>query len=371
MPPIRSSVCGICGAGFKSSLGLASHLRQKKDHQGLPVNTIPSYADPQYDRTTSRTTSRTYAPDWGAPPSPQGGGGDFGMRTPSPGGGGSNFGMGDEEEDVDEGPPDQIFEGAGGDPHDHTNSSGEPNLEGPRIPEPRGEDKEVFDSRRETRWFPYNSRQQFRMARRNVFPIIPTRDSILANCVGRISDRLHPTESARKFTSQQHFMRCLDTIATRVTPWNSGALTEPETNRPYSIFYRNSLAVLQELIGDTTIGPQMKWTPVRLYDNDGNRVYTEMYTANWMWDQQEALHPDQEIPADGSKTIIPLILSSDKTVYGSLSGTAYGWPLYLSVGNIPSQHRWLPTRPHWRAIAMIKDPGGHSRHANSADFRGH
>jgi hypothetical protein len=115
----------------------------------------------------------------------------------------------------------------------------------------------------------------------------------------------------------------------------------------------------------------MKWTPVRRYDNDGNRVYSEMYTANWMWDQQEALHPDQEIPADGSKTIIPLILSSDKTVYGSLSGTAYGWPLYLSVGNIPSQHRWLPTRPHWRAIAMIKDPSGHSRHTNSADFRGH
>src|SRR5271163_814043 len=157
MPPIRSE-CGICGAGFKFSLGLASHLRQKKDHRGLTVNTIPSYADPQYDRTTSRT----YAPDWGAPPSPQGGGGDFGMRTPSPGGGGSNFGMGDEEEDVDEGPPpDQIFEGAGGDPHDHTNSSGEPNLEGPRIPEPRGKDKEVFDSCRKTRWFPYNSRQQF------------------------------------------------------------------------------------------------------------------------------------------------------------------------------------------------------------------
>jgi hypothetical protein len=49
--------------------------------------------------------------------------------------------------EVDEGPPDQIFEGAGDDPHDH---SGEPNLEGPRIPEPRAEDKEVFDSHRET-----------------------------------------------------------------------------------------------------------------------------------------------------------------------------------------------------------------------------
>ena len=93
------AVCEICGALFTTSLGLASHLRQKKDHQGhLPVNMVPSYADPQCDRSTYRTD----APDWGAPPSPQGGGSNFGMRTPSPGGGGSNFEMGDEEEEVDE-----------------------------------------------------------------------------------------------------------------------------------------------------------------------------------------------------------------------------------------------------------------------------
>ena len=42
------------------------------------------------------------------------------------------------------------------------------------------------------------------------------------------------------------------------------------------------------------------------------------------------LHPDQEVPEEGSKTIIPIILSSDKTVYGALSGEAYAWPLYMT-----------------------------------------
>lgn len=253
---------------------------------------------------------------------------------------------------------------------------GEPNENGPRIPDARGEQRAQFqedhgefrDGRYQFRWHPYNSRQQFRMARRNVFPIIPTRASIDANCVGRYSDRLHPTEQKRKFKSVEHFFSCLDQIAERVTPWRSATQLLP---KPYNILYRNSLEVLQELIGDTTVGPHMKWAPVRRSDDDHNRVYTEIYTANWWWDQQEVLHPDQEVPDGGSRMIIPLIISSDKTVYGALSGDAYAWPLYLSVGNIPSEHRWKPTRPHWRAIAFIKDPQGNNFKANCANIRAH
>lgn len=96
-----------------------------------------------------------------------------------------------------------------------------------------------------------------------------------------------------------------------------------------------------------------------------------MNTANWWWDRQLELHPDEEIPEGGNRTIIPLIISSDKTVYDSLSGDAYGWPLYMSLGNIPSEHRWKPMRPHWRAIAFIKDPKGHSDSMNSTDGRAH
>jgi len=142
-------------------------------------------------------------------------------------------------------------------------------------------------------------------------------------------------------------------------------------SKSYNILYRNSFKMLQELISDIIIGPYMKWAAVRWFDDDHNWIYTEMYTANWWWDQQEILHPDEKIPDEGSKTIISLILSSNKTVYRALSNDAYGWPLYLSVGNILSEHRWKPMWPHWCVIAFIKDPQGNNLKMNCSDIRAH
>ena len=76
-------------------------------------------------------------------------------------------------------------------------------------------------------------------------------------------------------------MNHLDLIAQRVTPWNEGTLVSKITDRPYILRHRNSLTVLQELIGDITIGPQMKWAPVRRVDGDGNRVFMEIYTVDF------------------------------------------------------------------------------------------
>jgi len=158
------------------------------------------------------------------------------------------------------------------------------------------------------------------MARRNVFPRIPTREQIRANLVGKLSDRLHPIEQARRFRSNEHFTSCLDLIANMYTPWCKGTLKLHDSDRKYDIWVRDSLAVLQELIGDVTIGHKMKWAPVKEFDSDHNRIYGEMCSANWWWDMQLELHPDETVPEGGSRTVIPLILSADKTVYGSLSG---------------------------------------------------
>jgi hypothetical protein len=350
MPPIRFT-CSICSKMFPSSLGLLRHKIGSKDHQGVGLvnQRLPSYTDPDFERTDTRN----HHPEWDQRPEElvEFGGGDEDSLL--------------EENELDDREPDQIFEGAGIPLKSIILSfQGEPNENGPRIPEPREEARALFQQARgefkngryQHQWAPYNSRQQFRLSRRNVFPIIPSRRSILSNCVGKTSDRLHPTELKRRFTSVDEFFSHLNTIAKAfVTPWKSAE----QTSLPkYTIYHRNSLQVMQELVGDKAIGPYMKWAPLRRFDQDGNRVYSEIYTANWMWEQQEILHPDQEVPEDGSKTIIPIFLSSDKTVYGSLSGEAYGWPLYMSIGNIPSEQRWKPTRPHWRAIGLLSDPQG-------------
>jgi len=100
MPSIRghsdAKVCQICGKEFKNSLAVANHIRRKQDHQGLEVmqpQCIPSYADPQFDHTTLRNHNL----EW-----------DETLQGVSI----------LEGSDVDEGPLDQSFEGAGGSPSD-------------------------------------------------------------------------------------------------------------------------------------------------------------------------------------------------------------------------------------------------------------
>lgn len=230
-------------------------MRQTKNHQGISVTqfeTTPAYADPEFENDNSRN----HDVSWDRPPSPMGGG--------------SNGGDGGEQEREEES-PDHIFEGAGGPPSIVLTALGEENENGPRIPYPRELERANFDAQRgefkdgkyENRWYPYNSRQQFRMARRNVFPRIPTKDSIQANLVGRLSDRLHPAEQTRRFSNINHFMSSLDLIARKITPWSEATLTIHGTDQQYKIRYRNTLDVLQELIGDVIIDSTMTWAPIR------------------------------------------------------------------------------------------------------------
>jgi Plavaka transposase len=213
----------------------------------------------------------------------------------------------------------------------------------------------------ERRWHPYNCRQQFRMARRNIFPRISTLAQIKNNLVGSFSDRLHTIERRRRFSSTKDFMNRLDEIAERYTSWKEGSFESDVGDggkKVHRMWYKDTLAVLQEILGDVTLRDEMVWGPKKQFDGEGNRVFSEMWTANWWWDQQLELHPNEEVPENGSRTVVPLILSSDKTVFGSLSGEASAWPLYLSVGNIPSKYRWQLTRPYYRTIALLRDLTG-------------
>ena len=91
--------CGICGervVGDHSSL--ARHIRHSRDHEDIydpRPEKPPSYADPQFDNTNSRS----HDPEWD--------------QSRSPLYGGSNFGGDYGQQDLEEGPEDVMFEGAG------------------------------------------------------------------------------------------------------------------------------------------------------------------------------------------------------------------------------------------------------------------
>ncbi|KAI5992617.1 hypothetical protein EDC04DRAFT_2872765 [Pisolithus marmoratus] len=88
-----------------------------------------------------------------------------------------------------------------------------------------------------------------------------------------------------------------------------------------------------ELIGNPAFHDAMAYVPERAYvDSQGtNRIYDEMWTADWWWDVQGKL------PAGA--TIAPIILSSDKTSLSIFSGDKKAWPVYLTIGNISKDVR--------------------------------
>ncbi|KAF8596344.1 hypothetical protein BDV93DRAFT_422196, partial [Ceratobasidium sp. AG-I] len=101
---------------------------------------------------------------------------------------------------------------------------------------------------------------------------------------------------------------------------------------------RSIIDVIRDLVGNRTLDGHFKYTPVRLYMSKrrGNRVYSEMWTANWWWDKQ--------LRNKGAATIVPLILATDQTMLSIMSGSQAAYPVYLTLGNINKHWQRKPSK---------------------------
>ena len=110
-----------------------------------------------------------------------------------------------------------------------------------------------------------------------------------------------------------------------------------QSNQRYTIYYRDIINIIRFLLEHGPFENNLKYTPERYYivrleeDESTSRVYNEMYTGNWWWRTQE------QIPDGG--TVIPILISSDKTVLSQHHGDMAMWPVYISIGNLDSECR--------------------------------
>lgn len=118
-----------------------------------------------------------------------------------------------------------------------------------------------------------------------------------------------------------------------------------------SINYRNVIDVLRFLLGHGPFKDNLKYAPERHYagpqteDAENIRIYGEMHTANWWWDLQNLL-------PEGA-TVVPLILSTDKTAISLHHGDVAMWPVYVTISNLDSQCRRSQTRPSFVFLGEI------------------
>ncbi|RPA70648.1 hypothetical protein BJ508DRAFT_219111, partial [Ascobolus immersus RN42] len=79
-------------------------------------------------------------------------------------------------------------------------------------------------------------------------------------------------------------------------------------------------------------------------------MYSEIHTGDWWWTMQ----------VRAGFFVIPIIFGSDETHLTNYSGDKAIWPLYISIGNLPSDIRNAPTSLGWELAALLPIPPKHA-----------
>ena len=110
-------------------------------------------------------------------------------------------------------------------------------------------------------------------------------------------------------------------------------------DEPHILYYRDVLDCIKALFGASEFAQYLVFAPEQHYSDNtkSTRLYHDMHTGKWWWWTQEKL--EQENPG---ATIIPIILSSDKTQI-TLFGGKSAYPVYMTIGNLPTEIRGKPS----------------------------
>ena len=125
----------------------------------------------------------------------------------------------------------------------------------------------------------------------------------------------------------------------------------------YEFYHRDILKCVRVLYGDPELAECLAYAPEKHYTGPDktSRIFSEMNSGRWWWTRQVSSYPnpwhhrpnstlqkelEKEFPGI---TIIPVILSSDKTRV-VLFGTKTAYPVYMTIGNIPKDIRRKPSK---------------------------
>jgi hypothetical protein len=103
--------------------------------------------------------------------------------------------------------------------------------------------------------------------------------------------------------------------------------------------YRDPQKVIEFLLGFPPFRPYLVYAPVKEFDDPDmtSRMYSEIHTADWWWETQTKL--------PNGATIVPLLISTDKTLMTQHQGDRSTWPVFLTIGNLHSTIRRSQTMP--------------------------
>ncbi len=105
--------------------------------------------------------------------------------------------------------------------------------------------------------------------------------------------------------------------------------------KSHILYYRDIISCIKALYGAPQFAEYLVFCPEEHYADEEMkiRLYHDMHTGQWWWFTQQEI----ELKTPGA-TIIPVILSSDKTQVTTFGGKS-AYPVYMTIGNIPKDIR--------------------------------
>ncbi len=97
----------------------------------------------------------------------------------------------------------------------------------------------------------------------------------------------------------------------------------------------------------------------RIYNQNDDQVYNEMYMGNWQQEKQKELL--------ARATIITILLASDKTVMGLSHGDQVFWSVYITIGNLDAKTNWSQNRPETLLLGLIPIVYKQAENSNNKD----
>jgi hypothetical protein len=134
--------------------------------------------------------------------------------------------------------------------------------------------------------YPFLNARDYKLARFFTMSKVPKsriniffQDNIISS-----RDVENPT-SKISFRSGYTFYKQTAKMVEEQPPWQSGYVEFPL--RPKSEFrFRSILHCIQYLLRQRAYVDHMLWEPVQVINTDGDRIYSEINTADWWWQQQ-------------------------------------------------------------------------------------
>ncbi|KAJ3993025.1 hypothetical protein F5050DRAFT_1578465 [Lentinula boryana] len=115
----------------------------------------------------------------------------------------------------------------------------------------------------------------------------------------------------------------------------------------FEMYFRDILECVKSLYSDAEFAEYPKFAPECHFENSQceDQLYHDMHTGGWWWSTQTTL----DTHAGRGRTVIPVLLSSDKTQVTLFRSKAV-YPVYMTLGNIPKE---LRRKPSCRAYVLV------------------